>query len=86
MDKTNLVKIKLANNDFVFADNGNPVTGYGVSINNLCKMLHSSRDYIHKNVEKKIRHIILPSIKYATDIDANKSHKYVDVNVIKLRH
>lgn len=52
MDKTNLVKIKLANNDFVFADNGNPVTGYGVSINNLCKMLHSSRDYIHKNVEK----------------------------------
>ena len=65
---------------FVF-DNMRLVTGFTLSINKICDILHCTRAYVHHDIQKNVRFVKIPTAVYSEAATAKK-HKEVKTVVL----
>lgn len=65
---------------FVF-DNMRLVTGFTLSINKICEILHCTRAYVHHDIQKNVRFVKIPTAVYSKAATAKK-HKEVKTDAL----
>ena len=65
---------------FVF-DNMRLVTGFTLSINKICDILHCTRAYVHHDIQKNVRFVKIPPTIYSEATTAKK-HKEVKTDAL----
>lgn len=65
---------------FVF-DNMRLVTGFTLSINKICEILHCTRAYVHHDIQQHVRFVKIPTAVYSEAATAKK-HKEVKTDAL----